>query len=89
MASSALSRLLPRHATNGCLFFAKSHGFAQLSLTRPGPRSSGVPNVLFCGASTRPGNGVPLVLIGAKQVAAEAMKVLDEQTQEKNRLPET
>ena len=53
--------------------FALSHGFAQLSLTRPGPESSGLSNVLFCGASTRPGNGVPLVLIGAKLVAEKAV----------------
>jgi len=52
--------------------FALSHGFAQLSLTRPGPESSGLSNVLYCGASTRPGNGVPLVLLGAKQVAEKA-----------------
>jgi phytoene desaturase (3,4-didehydrolycopene-forming) len=43
----------------------QSHGFSQLSLTRPGPASSVIPNVLFCGASSRPGNGVPLLLIGA------------------------
>jgi phytoene desaturase (3,4-didehydrolycopene-forming) len=49
--------------------FGLSHGFGQLSITRPGPFSSGIPNVCFCGASSRPGNGVPLVLIGAKLVA--------------------
>lgn len=54
----------------------QSHGFAQLSLTRPGPASSGLPNVFYCGASTRPGNGVPLVLIGAKQVAEKAIRTL-------------
>lgn len=61
--------------------FALSHGFAQLSLTRPGPASaaSTIPNVLFCGASTRPGNGVPLVLIGSQQVAQKAVKKLLEQ----------
>jgi len=57
----------------------KSHGFAQLSLARPGPESSGLPNVLYCGASTRPGNGVPLVLIGAKQVAKKAIQSLRRQ----------
>jgi len=56
--------------------FALSHGFAQLSLTRPGPDSSRLPNVLYCGASTKPGNGVPLVLIGAKQVAEKANSIL-------------
>ena len=59
--------------------FALSHGFAQLSLARPGQVSASIPNVLFCGASTRPGNGVPLVLIGAKQVAQKAVKQLREQ----------
>jgi phytoene desaturase (3,4-didehydrolycopene-forming) len=58
--------------------FALSHGFAQLSLTRPGPASSNIPNVLFCGASTRPGNGVPLVLIGANQVAEKAVNKLEQ-----------
>jgi phytoene desaturase (3,4-didehydrolycopene-forming) len=54
-------------------FLSQSHGFSQLSLTRPGPASSGIRNVLFCGASSRPGNGVPLVLIGAKQVAEKVV----------------
>lgn len=49
--------------------FGLSHGLAQLSLTRPGPFSTGLSNVCYCGASTRPGNGVPLVLTGAKLVA--------------------
>lgn len=49
--------------------FALSHGFGQLSVARPGPFSSSIPNVCFCGASSRPGNGVPLVLLGAKLVA--------------------
>jgi len=31
---------------------------------------------MFCGASARPGNGVPLVLIGAKQVAEKATRRL-------------
>lgn len=58
--------------------FALSHGFAQLSLTRPGPGYSVKENanLLYCGASSRPGNGVPLVLIGAKQVAEKAIAKL-------------
>jgi phytoene desaturase (3,4-didehydrolycopene-forming) len=56
--------------------FALSHGLAQLSLMRPGLESSGLSNVLFCGASTRPGNGVPLVMIGAKLVAKKAVSKL-------------
>lgn len=56
--------------------FALSHGFGQLSLTRPGAQSS-LPNTLFVGASSRPGNGVPLVLIGAKQAAEKALRKLE------------
>jgi len=59
--------------------FALSHGFAQLSVTRPGPASSTrFSNVFFCGASTRPGNGVPLVMIGAKLIAEKALSKLKE-----------
>mmetsp|Transcript_13664 Transcript_13664/g.20739 ORF Transcript_13664/g.20739 Transcript_13664/m.20739 type:complete len:379 (-) Transcript_13664:162-1298(-) len=53
--------------------FALSHGFGQLSLTRPGQQARDSDNILFVGASTRPGNGVPLVLLGAKQVAKKAI----------------
>lgn len=56
--------------------FGLSHGFAQLSLARPGPESSKLDNVMFCGASSRPGNGVPLVLMGAKLVAKRAISKL-------------
>jgi phytoene desaturase (3,4-didehydrolycopene-forming) len=56
--------------------FAMSHGFRQLSLTRPGPESSDISNVFFVGAGTRPGNGVPLVLMGAKQVAEKVLSKL-------------
>jgi len=61
--------------------FALSHGFAQLSLTRPGAGYSKdkKKNLLYCGASSRPGNGVPLVLIGAKQVAEKAIAKLTQQ----------
>jgi phytoene dehydrogenase-like protein len=49
-------------------------------LTRPGHEyrtgttGGGGNNTLFCGASTRPGNGVPLVLIGAEQVAQKVIE---------------
>ena len=56
--------------------FALSHGFGQLSITRPGPLSSSIPNVCFCGASSRPGNGVPLVLLGAKLVAEKIEHII-------------
>ena len=50
--------------------FGISHGLSQLSLTRPGCRSSKWKNVFYVGASSRPGNGVPLVLTGARLAAA-------------------
>ena len=60
--------------------FALSHGFGQLSLTRPAHQSNVLENVLFTGASTRPGNGVPLVLLGAKQVAKKAITKLQKKS---------
>jgi phytoene dehydrogenase-like protein len=78
--------------------FGLSHGFGQLSLTRPSSKGTSIlspfqerqpsqhqqqvdsddamPNVLYVGASSRPGNGVPLVLIGAKLVAEQAIAQL-------------
>ena len=47
----------------------------QLSLTRP-PIESNMENVIFTGASTRPGNGVPLVLVSAKLAAEKAEEKL-------------
>ena len=56
--------------------FALSHGLGQLSLTRPGASTGNVPNILYVGASSRPGNGVPLVLMGAELVAKKAQNNL-------------
>lgn len=57
--------------------FALSHGLGQLSITRPGAESQTHDNVLYVGASSRPGNGVPLVLIGARSVAKKAIQKLN------------
>jgi phytoene dehydrogenase-like protein len=57
--------------------FALSHGLGQLSLSRPGFTVSNHPNVVFVGASTRPGNGVPLVLISAKLAANTVLEKLE------------
>ncbi|CAM9896207.1 unnamed protein product [Ascophyllum nodosum] len=53
--------------------FGLSHGLRQLSLMRPAPQHPTINGLWFCGASTRPGNGVPLVLIGARQVARDVL----------------
>jgi phytoene desaturase (3,4-didehydrolycopene-forming) len=56
--------------------FGLSHGLGQLSLTRPGPAFLPVKNTVAVGASARPGNGVPLVLVGAKISSELAIKKL-------------
>jgi len=56
--------------------FGLSHSLNQLSLLRPSRRHPGIRGLHWVGASTRPGNGVPLVLIGAEKVAAEALQDL-------------
>ena len=56
--------------------FKQSHGFGQLSITRPSSEPPNKEKLLYVGASTRPGNGVPLVLMGAKLVANKAISKL-------------
>lgn len=49
--------------------FGLAHGLRQVGYFRPDNRSRRLPNLYFVGASTRPGTGVPLVMIGARLVA--------------------
>jgi phytoene desaturase len=49
--------------------FGLAHGLFQVGYFRPDNRSRLADNVYFVGASTRPGTGVPLVMIGARLVA--------------------
>jgi phytoene desaturase (3,4-didehydrolycopene-forming) len=56
--------------------FGLSHGLNQLSLLRPGPEDPKLPGLFFVGASARPGNGVPLVMMGAEQTAGRAAEAL-------------
>lgn len=53
--------------------FGLSHGLAQLSVFRPGTKEPRIQGLYFAGASTRPGNGVPLCLIGAGLTAARVL----------------
>jgi phytoene dehydrogenase-like protein len=55
--------------------FGLSHNLEQLALARPARRHKGVRGLHWVGANTRPGNGVPLVLIGAMKTAEEALLV--------------
>lgn len=56
--------------------FGLSHNLSQLSLFRPPIQSSDCSNLFFVGASTRPGNGVPLVLISARLCAERIISEL-------------
>lgn len=50
--------------------FGLSHGLNQLALLRPGSRNPDGPSGYYSvGASCRPGNGVPLVMLGGKLTA--------------------
>lgn len=50
--------------------FGLSHDLLQLSILRPGPRNpQGIRGLYHVGASNRPGNGVPLVMVGARLLA--------------------
>ncbi|KAH8075135.1 all-trans-retinol 13,14-reductase [Aureococcus anophagefferens] len=51
--------------------FGLAHGLDQLAIFRPSRRSARVRGLAFVGASTRPGNGVPLVLTSATLLCAE------------------
>lgn len=53
--------------------FGLSHNLQQLYLFRPSFESPKVKNLYYVGASTRPGNGVPLVMIGAKLLVQKIM----------------
>ena len=54
--------------------FGLSHGLNQLSIFRPQNRDEMIKGLYFVGASTTPGNGVPLCLIGAKLTAERILK---------------
>jgi len=52
--------------TNGSVFGSLSHTIFQMGYFRPHNRHDKYKNLYFTGGSTHPGNGVPLVLLGAK-----------------------
>jgi len=54
--------------------FGLSHNLNQLSLFRPGNKDDVCSGLYFTGASTRPGNGVPLCFISAKLTAERILK---------------
>ncbi|GAB4816450.1 hypothetical protein N2152v2_003496 [Parachlorella kessleri] len=53
--------------------FGLAHGLDQLSVFRPGSKDSRIKGLYFVGASSRPGNGVPLCLISGKLTAERVL----------------
>ncbi len=49
--------------------FGLSHGFRQVGFFRPQNKASKLDNLYFVGASTVPGTGVPMVIIGSRLVS--------------------
>ena len=54
------------NVTNGSVFGSLSHTIFQMGYFRPHNQHKKYKNLYFAGGSTHPGNGVPLVLLGAK-----------------------
>ncbi len=53
--------------------FGLAHGLGQLAALRPPNRDPRVAGLYFVGASTVPGNGVPLVMVGARLTAERVL----------------
>lgn len=56
--------------------FGLAHGLDQLAAFRPALKDAKVQGLYFTGASTRPGNGVPLCMISATLVSQRVLKDL-------------
>ena len=54
------------NVTRGSVFGSLSHSIFQMGYFRPHNQHKKIRNLYFTGGSTHPGNGVPLVLLGAK-----------------------
>eukprot|EP00775_Hariotina_reticulata_P005714 gene5714-5954_t len=54
--------------------FGMAHGLDQLALLRPGPQDEAVAGLFLVGASSRPGNGVPLVMMGGRLTAERILR---------------
>lgn len=54
--------------------FGMDHGLDQLAVFRPAVKDARIRGLYFAGASTRPGNGVPLVLIGSRLTAERVIE---------------
>lgn len=68
-----------RYALQHGAAFGMSHGLDQLAMLRPGCADEKVRGLYFVGASSRPGNGVPLVMLGAGTAARRIVADLKQQ----------
>lgn len=59
---------------NGSVFGSLNHTIFQMGYFRPHNRHRKYKNLYFAGGSTHPGNGVPLVLLGAKLTSERILK---------------
>ena len=62
------------NVTRGSVFGSLSHSIFQMGYFRPSNRHQKYKNLYFAGGSTHPGNGVPLVLLGAKLTSERILK---------------
>jgi phytoene dehydrogenase-like protein len=62
------------NVTNGSVFGSLSHTIFQMGYFRPHNRHNKYKNLYFTGGSTHPGNGVPLVLLGAQLTSERIIK---------------
>jgi phytoene desaturase len=62
------------NVTHGSVFGSLRHTILQMGYFRPHNRHNKYENLYFAGGSTHPGNGVPLVLLGAKLTSERILK---------------
>jgi phytoene desaturase len=62
------------NVTNGSVFGSLGHTIFQMGYFRPHNQHKKYKNLYFAGGSTHPGNGVPLVLLGAKLTSERILK---------------
>ena len=62
------------NVTNGSVFGSLGHTIFQMGYFRPHNQHKKYNNLYFAGGSTHPGNGVPLVLLGAKLTTDRILK---------------
>ena len=68
--------------------FGLAHSIDQLNLLRPRLKHPRISNLYRVGASTRPGNGVPLVMIGARLTSEAILRDIDKKKKKENRMIE-